>query len=74
MRDAHHPVPCPLCASKNVNLLHATPTVLYVSCRRCEHQWHVRHDAVDQLRGSTSAAFRMTARVVARGSSPIPMN
>lgn len=65
MRDLQRPAPCPACASRNVAVLHATPTSLYLECCRCDHTWHAELGAIDPFRRRTSAAFRMTARIVA---------
>ena len=65
MRDSHPQVSCPLCTSSNVSVLHTTHAVLYVACLECDHTWQQTLEAVDPPR-RTSAAFRMTVRVVAR--------
>lgn len=70
MRDLHHPAPCPACRSRQVSTLHATRTALYVACAECGRTWHLDAASVDPMRRGTSAAFRMTARIVAHGAAP----
>jgi transcription elongation factor Elf1 len=68
MRDSQAPAPCPHCGSRNVSVLHATDTVLYLSCPECDRLGHVTLESVQAQPRRTSAAFRMTARIV-RGSA-----
>lgn len=69
MRNLQRPAPCPACGSHSVAVLHATPSSLYLECRRCDHSWHAELGPIDPLGRRTSAAFRMTTRIVASTGS-----
>ncbi len=64
MRDFHRPAPCPACETRNVTVLHSTFSGSYLACGSCGHTWHAERGSIDPLRQPTSAAFRMTTRVV----------
>ena len=74
VRDLQRPAPCPACASRTVAVIHATRSSLYLACRICEHTWHTGLGPVDPLRRRTSAAFRMTTRIVAAAGTLVSVN